>query len=573
MDPVSLRRWLPRRSDCTPLQVANLAAELNLSSLCARVLAGRGLTDPAQAQGFLEARLAALPDPSLLSNMDLAAERLAHAVREQQKVTVHGDYDVDGISGAALLVESLGAMGAQVDFHIPLRLRDGYGLSADALRAAHAQGKNLVVSVDCGISAHEEADLARELGLDLIITDHHQPPNALPRAFALVNPHLPGDAFPDKHLAGVGVAFFLALAVRRQLRAQGWFSLRPEPDLRQVLDLVALGSIADIVPLTGVNRILTRAGLELMAQDRRPGLAALRQVAAVREMNCGAVGFQLAPRLNAAGRLDDAALAVRLLLTADAQEAQGIARQLDECNRERQGIETETFAQALERLTALDQPQRRSIVLADERWHPGVIGIVASRMVERFHRPAVLIALDQGRGKGSGRSIRGFHLHRALVECSARLQGYGGHEYAAGLTLAEDQVESFAAQFENLAQDRLGEEDLIPQLLHDGEVDLTAFAQQDVAELASLAPFGPGNAEPLFCVRNAEFQQPRCVGRDHLQFQLRQGSLSLPCIAFGVASRWEGITGRVDALCTPQINNWRGRESVQLRVRDLRKIL
>ncbi|WP_429885079.1 single-stranded-DNA-specific exonuclease RecJ [Geoalkalibacter halelectricus] len=571
MEPISRRRWLPRQAHQVLAQITQLGAALNLSPLCARVLAGRGLVDPEQAGAFLQARLAALPDPGLLRSMDRAAERLARAVREQHPVEVHGDYDVDGISAAALLVESLRAMGAQVDFHIPLRLRDGYGLSADALRAAQARGKHLVVSVDCGISAVAEARLAAELGLDLIITDHHQPPQELPRALALINPHLPDDAFPDKHLAGVGVAFFLALAVRRELRAQGWFHSRPEPDLKQVLDLVALGTIADIVPLTGVNRILTRAGLDLMAQDRRPGLAALRQVAGVREINCGAVGFQLAPRLNAAGRLEDAAAAVRLLLTEDADEARAIAEQLDACNRQRQAIEAETFSQALERLAELDQPRRNSIVLADERWHPGVIGIVASRLVERFHRPTVLIALEQGRGKGSARSIRGFHLYQALERCSTELQGFGGHEYAAGLTLSAHQVESFDARFENVAHEWLDEEALLPQMLHDGEVELTAFAQADVAELAALAPFGPGNPEPLFRVNGAVFERPRCVGRDHLQFQLRQDDLSLPCIAFGAAARWQGIKGRVDVLCTPQINRWQGRESVQLRVKDLRE--
>lgn len=571
MEPVSRRDWRPRGASLDESAITSLAGELKLSQLCARVLAGRGLGEARAAHAFLKARLGALPDPARLLNMEQAAWRLARAVREGEPMVVHGDYDVDGITGTALLVESLRALGGRVDFHIPQRLRDGYGLSADALRAAKAQGKGLVVSVDCGISAHEEALLARDLGLDLIITDHHQPPDILPPALALINPHLPGDRFPEKHLAGVGVAFFLMLAVRRQLRDEGWFAERPEPDLRQVLDLVALGTIADVVPLTGVNRILTRAGLDLLARDQRPGLLALRQIAGVREVTCGVVGFQLAPRLNAAGRLEDATLAVNLLLSNDPSQAQSIARQLDDCNRERQRIEAQTLEQALERLAALNQPQRRSIVLADERWHAGVIGIVASRLVERFHRPTILIALDQGRGKGSGRSIRGFHLYRALHRCGARLQGFGGHEYAAGLSIAEAELESFAAEIESLARQELREEDLRPQLLHDGEVALAAFGKDAVEELNALAPFGPGNPEPLFRVNAAEFQRPRCVGREHLQFQLGQGDLSLPCIAFGEASRWQGINGRVDVLCTPHINRWQGRETVQLRVKDLRE--
>lgn len=552
-------------------QIRALAAELGISALAARVLLMRGLAQPQTAREFLEGNLSLLPDPASLSGMDKAVLRLVRAIRNREAVLVHGDYDVDGITAAALLVEALRSFGATADYHIPLRLRDGYGLSNHALQKAHEQGYAVVVSVDCGISAHEPARLAASLGIDLIITDHHQPPAELPVALALINPHLPGDGFPDKSLAGVGVAFFLALALRRQLRQEGCFAKIQEPDLRLLLDLVALGTIADIAPLTGVNRLLVRSGLALLDQARRPGVAALRQVAGVREMSCSAVGFQLAPRLNAAGRLEDAALGVELLLSADPARSTEIAHYLDECNRERQAIERQTLDQALEKLTLNTDSEPYSIVLADERWHPGVIGIVASRLVELFHRPTWMIALEQGQGKGSGRSIRGFDLYAALCACSDHLEGFGGHPMAAGLTIRQENLERFRANFEEWAGHNLSVFDLRPRILYDGDLALSELEFETVTDLARLKPFGFGNPEPLFQIRGALLEYPRCVGRDHLQFQLRQDSRSAACIAFGGASRWNGLAGPVDALCTPQINIWQGNRTLQFRVRDLKK--
>lgn len=571
MQQITQWDWLIRGDVPDLSQVKTLAAELGISALAARVLLMRGLAEPQTAREFLDGSLALLPDPASLSGMDKAVLRLVRAIRNREAVLVHGDYDVDGITAAALLVEALRSFGAIADYHIPLRLRDGYGLSSQALQKAHEQGYAIVVSVDCGISAHEPARLAASLGIDLIITDHHQPPAELPVALALINPHLPDDGFPDKSLAGVGVAFFLTLAIRRQLREEGYFAQRQEPDLRLLLDLVALGTIADIAALTGVNRLLVRAGLALLDQARRPGVAALRQVAGVREMSCSAVGFQLAPRLNAAGRLEDAALGVELLLSPDSARTTEIANYLDECNRERQAIERQTLDQALEKLTQNSDPERHSIVLADERWHSGVIGIVASRLVEHFHRPTLMIALEQGQGKGSGRSIRGFNLYEALCACSDHLEGFGGHPMAAGLTISEEKLERFKADFEETVRQNLSASDLRPRILYDGDLALSELGFDTVADLARLRPFGFGNPEPLFRIRGASLENPRCVGRDHLQFQLRQNIRSVACIAFGGASRWKGLAGSVDALCTPQINVWQGSQTLQLRVRDLKQ--
>lgn len=570
MEAITTRHWQARPIDLSPADIQRFAASLCVEPLAARVLAQRGIATVDAANAFLQDSLSTLPDPFLLPGMQQAVARLAVAIETGERIAIHGDYDVDGITGTALLLEILRQLGADVECHIPLRLKDGYGLSAEALQKAAAGGARLAVSVDCGVSALAEAQLAHDLGLDLIITDHHQPPASLPRACAIVNPHLPDNRFPFRELAGVGVAFMLLVGLRKYLRERGFFAVREEPDLRCSLDLVAMGTIADVVPLQGVNRILVRAGLKNMHHSRRPGLRALKEVAAVTEVSCGNVAFRLAPRLNAAGRLEDALLGVELLLEETFERALDMARLLDEFNRERQEIEQETLRQAISRLEAQPGAHERSIVLADPRWHPGVIGIVASRLVERYHRPTVLIALDAGQGKGSARSIAGFHLYRSLERCREHLVGFGGHAFAAGLSISEAAVADFAVAFEVVAQESLGVEDLRPCLLHDGEVLLEELTESAVRQLAGLAPFGAGNPEPAFVVRGVRVQQLQTVGGKHLRFTLRQGGYSLPCIAFGMLEWQPELTGDLDLLVIPQLNEWRGRVSVQLRLKDVR---
>lgn len=570
MNAVTMRRWAIRSAEADPRFCETLARTLDLSPLIAHILILRGIATEQQGRDFLHGRLSSLPDPFLMKGMEASVDRLVRALEGGEKIVVHGDYDVDGITGTALLTETLRAFGAKVDYHIPLRLRDGYGLSGEALKQAASSGARVVLSVDCGVSAVEEAQVAAELGLDLIVTDHHQPPEALPAAFAIVNPHQPGCSFPFKDLSGVGVAFFLLVALRKAWREKGGFGTLPEPDLRRGLDLVALGTIADMVPLKGVNRLLARVGLSVLGSDARPGIIALRRVAGVEEVTCGAVGFRLAPRLNAAGRLEDAALGVDLLLENDPQRVRETAELLDGFNRERQQIEKEAFRQAVACLEEAEGQDRSAIVLADERWHSGVIGIVASRLVERYHRPTVLISLEAGRGKGSARSISGFHLYRALENCQAFLAGFGGHEFAAGLTIAAGQIDDFAEALEKTAREWLDDEDLLPRLAHDGEVLLEELTLERVEEMATLAPFGVGNPEPAFVASGVRAQQIQVVGENHLRFTARQDGYSQPCIAFGMASRQDELQGELDLLFTPAINNWRGRTTVQLRIRDFR---
>jgi len=567
MDAHTQRTWQPRAEICSGATDFILAG---ITPFQAQLLALRGITSAPQAHAFVHARLKELPDPLLLPDMDKAVTRLLSAIRTGELIAVHGDYDVDGVSATSVLFLALERAGARVSYHIPLRQDEGYGLSAAALCEAATTGVKVVVSVDCGISSVAEADLARECGIDLIITDHHQPGDQLPGAYACVNPWLESSAFPYQPLCGAGVAFMLVVALYATLRREN--QVPAGFDIRMLLDLVTLGTVADLVPLTGVNRILVRAGLPLLEGDFRPGISKLREVAGVDKVSAGVVGFRLAPRLNAAGRLADAARGVELLLSTDPQVALNIATELDQCNRERQEIEEMTLQHALTRIKHELCSSRTSIVLADSGWHSGVIGIVASRLVEMFHRPVILIALDPetGMGKGSGRSIRGLNLYHALKHCSTWMQGYGGHEFAAGLSIVAHDIEQFAQAFEEYTCQSLRPEQLIPCALYDLELPLDEISTQLHEELQALAPFGMGNPEPVFLCRNLKVQQATVVGRKHVRFRVQQGGYSLACIAFGLATKFEMLQERVDILFQVDTNTWRGRTSLQLKVKDIR---
>jgi len=570
MEPIRNRAWEVRSAAIGSEEVAALATTLKIPEILARLLLLRGIDDAASARTFLEGNLSLLPDPSFMAGMEKAVSRLVKAIRNDEKILVHGDYDVDGISATALLVEFLDKLGAEVGYHIPLRLKDGYGLSAAAIDKAAAQNVSVVVSVDCGVTAVEEASVAAGYGIDLIITDHHQPPDVLPKAYAIINPHLPDCRFPDPNLAGVGVAFFLLVALRKALREDGFFDTAcPEPDLRYSLDLVALGTIADIVPLIGVNRLLTKSGLKVLNSGKRIGVGALKAVAGINDIDAGSVGFKLGPRLNAAGRIEDAALGVRLLLSDDNDEAAEIAALLDDFNRERQNIEVKTLRQAEKGVAELSE-ERRTIVLADPEWHPGVIGIVASRLVERYYRPTFLLAIENGQAKGSGRSTRDIDLYQALQECSGHLKGYGGHAAAAGLSLDSNAIDHFSESFEQAVIRQQAEPDR-PLVGYDGEVLIEELTAEAINELDRLSPFGMGNPSPQFVVRNVAVSGLKVVGDRHLKFTARQDAYTISCIAFGLAERQDELVGEVELLFVPELNHWKGRTEVQLRVRDFRR--
>ena len=569
MNPISARKWSLRKA--LPLldnRSADLAQTLAINPIIAQLLLLRDVDTAEKAREFLSARLSSLPDPSLLPDMELACQRIYQALQQNERIAIHGDYDVDGITGCTLLVEVLRALGADVEYHIPLRMKDGYGLSADAMHQSAVTGCRLAISVDCGVSALVEADLAQELGIDLIITDHHQPPETLPHCLALINPHLPNNQFPWTDLSGVGVAFFLLAGLRRCLRDNNYFVNRTEPDLRHSLDLVALGTIADIVPLGGVNRMLVRTGLELLENGSRPGIAALKKVADVKKVTSGTVGFRLAPRLNAVGRLEDATLGVQLLLGTENEETTALAGMLDEFNRDRQKIEQQTLDQALAMLDS-EEDDRYTIVLACEDWHSGVIGIVASRLVERYNRPTVLIALESGKpGKGSARSISGFHLFNAFNACSEHFCGFGGHAMAAGLSIDADNIAAFRDQFEQEARQQLSQNDLIPVSHHDGEISLDQLSLPLLDQIDQINPFGMGNPQPAFVSRACQVYNPRILVEKHLKFEVEQSGMRVDCIAFGQAEQFDRLNGSIDILYRPGINEWRGNKTLQLQIVD-----
>jgi single-stranded-DNA-specific exonuclease len=567
MQPITERTWRMRAAD--PGVVENLTRS-GVPALLARLIANRGICEPQAASDYLNPTLSTLHDPLLLSGLERAVERLCLALSRGERVCVHGDYDVDGVSSVALLISFFRAIGLDCFSYIPKRLSEGYGLSSQGVDAAARGGASVLVTVDCGISSVAEGVICRERGVDLIVTDHHAPPEQLPDACAIVNPLQPGCRFPFKSLAGVGVAFHLVIALRARLREQGRFP-KGEPDIREYLDLVALGTVADVVPLLGANRVLVSYGLKQLSAAQRVGVQALKEVAGVAgEVGCGAVGFRLAPRINAAGRLEDAALGLDLLLTSDLAKAKGIAAALDESNAERQSIERATLEEARAMLEEGACRGRKSIVLGSPLWHPGVVGIVASRIAELFHRPVILFAFEDGKGRGSGRSISRFHLLDAISSCAEHLLRYGGHSHAAGLSIAEEELERFALSFDEAAAGALDADALTPTVPYDLELSAAEITAALPRELERMKPFGMGNPEPVFLLKGAQLSESRVLRGGHLKLRLSCGGRSFDAIGFGLADK--GISdGRVDLLFSPGINVWNGKSTLQLTVKDLRR--
>jgi len=555
-----------------------LRAALGVSRITAQALMNRGLSDPAAAAAFLDPGPALLHDPYAFRDMARAVERIGKAMAAGEGIAVYGDYDVDGVSGAALLGEFFASIGVQVTVKIPDRFADGYGLTAPAIERLAEGGAKLVITADNGTSSHAAVARAAELGVDVIVTDHHEVRGDLPAALAVLNPHRADGTYPERRLCGVGVAFKLChalLVARGEAERVGI----PAP-LEPLLDLVALGTVADVASLTGENRVLVRRGLDLLSKEARPGIAALKEVAGLggQEVGAGQVGFHLGPRINAGGRVADANFGVRLLRTRDRAEADAAARYLDAANRERRAIEAQVLKEVDRRIAAEGLSTRNCIVLADPGWHAGVLGIIASRVVERYHRPCVLIAVDAGGvaggvGKGSGRSVPALHLFEALAECEDLLLGYGGHTVAAGLTLEVSKIPELAERLDRVAARRLGPEGFQPTLRLDASARVPEVDRALVDELMRLAPFGAGNPEPVLLLAGVVPTRPRLVGEGHLALTLGGGGAQLAAIAFG-GGDWLGAQVRdgvpLDVAGTVSVNRWRGRETVQLRVRDIR---
>jgi len=557
-------------SEPDPDLVQDVSSQVNLDPAITRILFNRQIDDPDLIRQFLDPKLSDLFDPFTMHGMDDAIERILNALRENEKIMVYGDYDVDGITATSLIYLVLNKLGAQVVYYLPNRLVEGYGLSVDGIKEATAQDVSLIISVDTGVTAVSEVEYARSLGIDCILTDHHEPGEILPKPIALVNPKQKECHYQCGELSGVGVAFKVAQALYQRLQ-------QDERELEEHLDLVALGTSADIVPLIGENRILTKFGIKQIARTTKPGLKSLAFVSGLmgKEIGTGQVVFILAPRINAVGRLGDAEMAIRLLTTKDERMAAEIARKLDKENQRRKDIDEKTLNEALEQIRQhVDVENDRAIVLASEGWHQGVIGIVASRLVERYHLPTVMIAIDGGEGKGSARSIPGFHLCDALKECEDLLLRYGGHKYAAGLTIAPENIDAFRDRLKSVSERLLTTEDLVAKLYIDAEIELSEITHALLDTIETFAPFGPQNMRPVFLTRNCEILgQPYCVGKNHLKMKVRKGDAVFDVIGFGFGDWVRHLSGRgnlVDLVYVVEYNHWNDVTRIQLRLKDMK---
>ncbi len=530
--------------------------------LSAMVLSCRGMRSAANANSFLSCQCP-LPDPFLLRDMDKAVGRIALAMTRGEKIAVFGDYDVDGITATCLLTHFLRSCGANVVSYIPGRLEEGYGLNPIAIHQLHSEGVELIVTVDCGITAVEEAALCRQLGIDLVITDHHECKDALPEAIAVVNPHRPNSGYPHLNLSGVGVAFKLACAL----------SGDTEQILREYADMVCLGTVADVMPLVGENRVFVARGLESLRHTHRPGIAALMNECncAPETLNASSIGFILAPRINAAGRIGQIELAVGLFLTEDPQEAMVLARGLCDLNRQRQAVESEIFAQAVQMLPSGKQPQ--AIVLANESWHQGVVGIVSSRLAEEYCCPTFLICLDGEHGKASSRSYGGFNLFSSLTTLSHLLESYGGHELAAGFTIHRDQIDTFRTEICRMAEEYYADAGPRTVLDVDCAVSGELLTIKGIDALNVLEPCGNGCPKPALMLENAVIERISLVGNGrHTRMRFRCGRYSFNGIWFSTTPEAASVEPGdvVDVAFQPQVNEFRGERSVQLNILDIR---
>ena len=570
-----IKKWILHQSD--PELVALFSKHLPISSRLAALMVNRGIEDLDEAKQFVSGSLKDLPSPFLMKDMKKAVDRLVVAIERRESITVYGDYDVDGVTATSCLLNFFRELGVPAGYHIPHRLKEGYGLHVEALKEIHQKGGRVVITADCGISNVNEAIAASQLGIDLIITDHHIVPPDLPEAHAVLNPLRKDSDYPDLNLAGVGVVFHLMMALRARLRQIGYFENRHEPNLKHYLDLVALGTIADLVPLRGVNHILVKEGLKVLSERQRVGLRSLIVVSEITKEQLGTyeVAFQLAPRLNAGGRVASAEIGVKLLTTDDEEEALRLSQTLDSENKKRRFLQEEILHQAVSQIEKAGYDQaRRSFVLSSPTWHPGVIGIVASKLVEKYHRPACLIAEQEAVGtvslaRGSARGIPALHLLDAFRELKDHFVNFGGHKAAAGFSIERQHIGSFREAFEKLVSQRLSEEDFIPKIKVDMKIAMDEVDQGLLTEIDQLAPFGMGNPEPIFISDGFKVSHFSVVGKSHLKLRLEGRSCIREAIGFQMAQFFSDAAKIKAVLYTPSVNEWQGRRSIQLKLKQV----
>jgi single-stranded-DNA-specific exonuclease len=558
---------------CDEAVVAQLSHELRVSPVTARLLSIRGLDDPLSARRFLFPSLDDLLDPQLLTDLPVAVDRILRAIANKERIAIHGDYDVDGVTSTVILRRALELLGADVTHFLPERLRDGYGLQPASIDRLHALGVALIISVDCGIRGVEAAARARALGLDLIITDHHEPDTELPQALAVINPKRHDCSYPDKNLAGVGVALKLVQALCIKTGHTSW--------LPAFVKVAAIGTLADVVPLMGENRVIAKLGLEMLSRGpHKVGLRSLLDVCGLtgKQIDSYHIGFVLAPRVNAAGRMSSPDIAARLLLASDEamrDEARELAQQLDTENIRRQQEEAEIVAAARKAVeTDLEIGSRTVIVVAGEGWHRGVIGIVASKLVDAFHRPAIVISTDGDVAHGSCRSIPSFNMLGALESCGEVMSKFGGHKQAAGLTMASDRVRELRARVNDYADGCLQPDDLRPRIWIDGALGFKSIDEQMASELTSLAPFGAGNPRPIFRTSGVEIVDgPRRIKERHLKMAFRQDGRVMRGIAWRASEREEFVAGHrtaIDLAFSLEQDTWEGERYLQLSIADFK---
>ena len=553
-------------------RVLELEQKLGLHPLVCQILSNRGFKSAESVEKFLDPSLHDLLDPYLMKGMDAAVDRVVRALQSKEKIVIYGDYDVDGITSISLMVRYLRQLNGDVGYFIPHRMVEGYGLSEAGLDSVAEMGASLVITVDCGISACEAIEYARSKGLEMIVTDHHEPGDSpLPNAEAILNPKQPGDKYPEKELAGIGVAFKFCQGISERLGVGQY-------QLNEHLDLVAIGSIADIVPLIGENRVFAKLGLEKMRVSEKPGIRALISLAGLENKNLDSsdIVFSMAPRINAVGRMGDAERGVRLFLSDDMEESRELAKILEEENRYRREVDVQTLEQAREAISQqIDLDERWTIVLHSESWHPGVLGIVASRLVEEYYRPTVLISFDEaGEGKGSARSVSNFHLYEALKRCAHSLEVYGGHKYAAGLQLKRESLEEFIESFDRAAHEMLDPRDLVPEIMVDLEIDLDQANDNLLESIERFRPYGPGNPKPVLVVSDLSVVgYPKIVGTNHLKMRVRKDSHQIEVIGFGMADKLKEINTareKISIAFVLEENIWNNTRQLQANLKDIK---
>lgn len=546
--------------------VNKIAEEHGISTLLAKILVNRGIVDSKQIKVFLEPQRHDFHNPFDMLDMEMAVNRIIEAINNKEKTIIYGDYDVDGITSITVLKKFLNERGLDVDYYIPNRLEEGYGLNKEAIEEIAKKGYKLMITVDCGISGVEEVELANSLGIETIITDHHEQLDVLPNAYAIINPKRRDNTYPFRGLAGVGVVFKVIQAISMKLNLD-------EKEYLKYLDIVCIGTISDIVPLVDENRVIAKLGLMLVKCTKNVGLKELIEESGYKTIDSGMVSFGIAPRINACGRMGKQEEALELFLTDNPEKAKTITKRLNEYNIQRQETEKQIFEQAISELEKENLEEKSSIVLAGENWHHGVIGIVASRITEKFFKPTILICIEDDIGKGSGRSVPGFDLHEALAQSSKYLEKYGGHEMAVGLSLKKENIQEFKNHFEEYAKSK-GVKDIVPIINVDSEITKKDINKATVEQIKLLEPFGEQNKQPLLIYKNLKIASIRALSEGkHLKLMLKDENEIINAIGFNLGELSEEylIGDKIDVVGTLEINAYNGQEQIQINLKDIMK--